>query len=122
MRPRWLAITGLIVTAALLGLAVAVTWTTVSAEPETLIQFKPLKCSLCGHEYTAEIGNRPARCPKCRKEGVWPASRCDRCGTAVAMDIRRFNQEKREPYCPKCGGRKLADLPAGPPAGAATPE
>jgi hypothetical protein len=41
---------------------------------------------------------------------VWPASRCRKCGTVVSMDLRRFNAEKREPYCPKCRGQKLEDL------------
>ncbi len=82
----------------------------VTAEPESIGLVRWVACGSCGYSAKAAPRERPAVCPKCRQKSVWPAMRCSACRAVVAIDTFRFDAEKREPYCPRCGAASLVPM------------
>jgi predicted RNA-binding Zn-ribbon protein involved in translation (DUF1610 family) len=106
---------GLVVVVAVVSLP------SLSGQPQTLGVMRWVACSSCGEHYRATLAERPAKCPKCGKATIWPAMRCTSCGAVVAMDTFRFDRERKDPYCPKCGSivleiidPKAAEIPPAP--------
>jgi len=93
--------------AGLLIVVVLVSLPSLSGQPHMLGVMRWVACSSCGEHYRATLAHRPARCPKCGKRTVWPAMRCTGCGEVVAMDTFRYDKERKDPYCTKCGSTVL---------------
>src|SRR5512134_2710365 len=105
----------------LLLAVVLVSLQSLSGQPQMLGVVRWVACSSCGEHYRATLADRPAKCSKCGKPAVWPAMRCTSCGTLVAMDTFRFDRERKDPYCTKCGSTvleiidpKVAEIPSVP--------
>ena len=90
-----------------LVLVVAVSLPSLSGQPRMLGVMRWVACSSCGEHHRATLADRPAKCSKCGKPAVWPAMRCTSCGTVVAMDTFRFDRERQDPYCTRCGSTML---------------
>jgi hypothetical protein len=98
------------------GLAVfSLTAGSATNQVRTITVVSWLACSFCGQGFKGELGDRPGRCPHCGEQGVWPAQKCRKCRSFVAIDLERFNEEKREPYCLRCGSALLVAIEQDPP-------
>ena len=94
---------GWVVFAALV-IAAAAAWRRAwrTSNVRTIAVELPAACTACNWTGRMELGRRPARCPACRAEAVWPSLRCATCGAVQPMDLRRFDDEMRPPYCQRC--------------------
>jgi predicted Zn-ribbon and HTH transcriptional regulator len=108
----WIAILA-VVAVGLIAFAARSLFSSVRSDSETIALVKPLMCASCGHRYDGEISRPPAKCPKCTQAAVWPALRCANCGTVLACDRRKFRNEGRDPYCPKCNSAQLTSVQDG---------
>ena len=94
---------------AVLVIAAAVAWSRAvrTMRVGTIVVEMPAACTACGWTGRMELGRRPAPCPACKAEAVWPSLRCAACGAVQSMDLRRFDDEMRPPYCQRCRSPRL---------------
>ena len=59
-------------------------------------------CAACGWHGQTSLEKRPARCPECKEQAVWPALQCVSCGHVQSIDLVRFNRMGKEPFCTSC--------------------
>lgn len=105
-------IIGILLLVAAIGSALALLTRSFSGGPTSMTMVRWVACafSTCGHSFKGEIADVPAVCPKCKNKTLWPAMRCSKCNGTVAVDTFRFNAERREPYCSKCGPGTLRPI------------
>ena len=111
---KWASVVAGVLVAGLIILVLVMSFRSVTAEPESIRMVKWLACSSCGHSYKGEIGDRPAKCPKCGVMALWPAMRCTKCGAIVSIDTFKYDKETRDPYCLKCGSADLEHVESTP--------
>jgi DNA-directed RNA polymerase subunit RPC12/RpoP len=108
VKRRWLIVGGAVLAAALLATSLTLNSSTVTVRAIPITTWAG--CSACGHSFKGELTDRPDGCPKCGERAAWPARRCAKCKAIVAIDLDRFNAQKREPYCTKCGSPRLVEI------------
>lgn len=103
-------IIGIVVVVILVGGMVTISLKTYSGQPQDLAMVRWAACSACPYSGKMELTAQPDSCPKCKAKTLWPAMRCSKCNGIVAIDTFKFDKERREPYCTKCGNRSLQPI------------